>query len=205
MKRILLTGFDPFGGESINPSYEAVRRLPDSLPGITLRKLQIPTVFGVGAAKVMQAVDEFGPDVIICVGQAGGRARVTPERIALNVREASIPDNAGNSPRHEIILPDAPTAYATDIDVPAIVAALNQERPTQRAAVSYHAGTFVCNDVYFNLLHRVETERKQGRLRKGLFVHVPYIPEQVKTPGTSSMPLEDITATLLDLVTLLSE
>ncbi|MBR7136583.1 MAG: pyroglutamyl-peptidase I, partial [Clostridia bacterium] len=111
LKTLLITGFDPFGGESINPSWEAVARLPDRIGGWCVEKRQIPTQFGQAAETVLAAAAECAPDVILCVGQAGGRNSVTPEVVAINLREASIADNAGVLAQNEPVVPGAPAAY----------------------------------------------------------------------------------------------
>lgn len=206
MKRILITGFDPFGGDTVNPSYEAVRRLPDELAGVRLIKRELPTAFGSSAAALYDAIDLCDPDIVICVGQAGGRRHITPERIALNYMDAAIPDNEGNRPRHEVIFPGAPDAFLTSVDVPALVDRLNASLPDAPFAVSYHAGTFVCNALYAALLKRIADETASGgRSRLGLFVHVPYLPEQVGDKPLPAMPAERITACLSALVRLIAE
>lgn len=184
-RKLLITGFDPFGGAQINPAWEAVKRLPDSIGGFDVLKLEIPTVFAVGANRVLQAADEIQPDVILCIGQAGGRGAVTPERIAVNVRDARIPDNAGNQPKGEFVASDGPAAYFATVPVAEMAEAICEKQLP--GAVSNSAGTFVCNDVFYTLLHRYRgTQTKVG------FVHVPYLPEQ----GSPSLPLEDTVAAL---------
>ena len=185
MRKLLITGFDPFGGETTNPSWEAVRSLPDIVGDFMLCKLQIPTVFGQAAEKVLEATHIFQPDVILCIGQAGGRSAVTPERIAVNIRDARIPDNAGNQPRHAFVAPDGPAAYFTTAPVVAMVEHIAAAGIP--AAVSNSAGAFVCNDTLYSLLHRFAgTPVAVG------FIHVPYLPEQ----GEPSLPLEAITSAL---------
>lgn len=181
MKRLLITGFDPFGNDSVNPSWEAVKRLPDVVGKFVLCKLQIPTIFGKAASMVLQTAEQFQPDVILCVGQAGGRSAVTPERIAVNIRDARIPDNAGNQPKGELVIPDGPAAYFATVPVQAIADAIC--RANLPATISNSAGAFVCNDVLYTLLHHfANTGTKVG------FIHVPYIPDQ----GTPSLPLDEI-------------
>ena len=180
MKKLLITGFDPFGGESINPSWEAVRLLPKTIGEYELHKLQIPTVFGLAAETVLCKAREIHPDVIICVGQAGGRASVTPERIGINVRDARIADNAGASPKDKAIVPGGPDGYFSTLPIKAMIDAINGAGLP--GAVSNTAGTFVCNDVLYTLLHH-----HQGTAVRCGFVHVPYLPQQ----GTPNLPLED--------------
>ena len=120
MKTLLITGFDSFGGHSLNPSWQAVRQLPDQVGGYMLCKLGIPTVFGLAAETVLSAAEKCHPDVILCVGLAAGRDAVTPERIAVNIRDARIPDNAGNQPQGAYVAPDGPAAYFSTLPVEAM-------------------------------------------------------------------------------------
>lgn len=188
-KRLLITGFDPFGGAQINPAWEAVRRLPDTAGDYELCKLMIPTVFGKAAETVLETARQFQPHVILCVGQAGGRGAVTPERIAVNIRDAKIPDNAGNQPVGQFVAEDGPAAYFATVPVVKMAEAVqSQGLPGQ---VSNSAGAFVCNDTLYGLLHHYAgTDVKVG------FVHVPYLPEQ----GEPSMTLADTVRALLAIV-----
>lgn len=184
-KKLLITGFDPFGGETINPAWEAVKLLPDKIGDFCLTKLEIPTVFGKGASLVADTAKQLHPDVILCIGQAGGRSSVTPERIAVNIRDAKITDNEDNQPQGLRVVPDGPAAYFATIDVDALVtAAQAQGYP---AIASNSAGAFVCNDVFYTLSHLYDgTSTKVG------FIHVPFLPQQ----GTPSMDLAQIVSTL---------
>lgn len=178
-RRLLITGFDPFGGENKNPSWLAVQQLPEEIGDFTLYKLAIPTVFGKAAETVLEQAYTLQPDVILCIGLAAGRDAVTPERIAVNIRDARIPDNAGNRPQGERIIPDGPAAYFTTVPVEKMAQAIRDAHIP--GAVSNTAGTFVCNDVLYTLLHRYAgTDTTVG------FIHVPFLPEQ----GTPSLPLE---------------
>ena len=186
MKRLLITGFDPFGGAKINPAWEAVKLLPEQVGKYALCKLEIPTVFGLAAQRVLQKAEELKPQVILCVGQAGGRSAVTPERIGVNIRDARIPDNAGNQPRGKFCVPEGPAAYFATVPVMAMEEAIRAAGLP--ATVSNSAGAFVCNDVLYTLLHRYAgTDVKVG------FIHVPYLPEQ----GTPSLPLADTVKALI--------
>jgi pyroglutamyl-peptidase len=185
MKRLLITGFDPFGGAAVNPSWQAVSRLPDRVGDFELCKLEIPTVFEKATRVVLEKAAEFGPDVILCVGQAGGRAAVTPERIGVNIRDARIADNEGNQPRGEFVAPDGPAAYFATVPVLKMADAI--EAAGIPATVSNSAGAFVCNDTLYGILHHFAG----SSVRCG-FIHVPFIPEQAEP----SMPLEQITAAL---------
>lgn len=186
MKKLLITGFEPFGGEAINPSWEAVLRLPTEIGEYSLVKLRIPVVFGEGAAKVLQAAEEVRPDVILAVGQAGGRNAVTPELIGINLRHASIPDNGGNQPKDEPIVAAGACAHFSTLPVRKMATAIAAAGVPSR--VSYSAGAYVCNDVLYTLLHRFE----DSQTRVG-FIHVPYCTEQQKE---SSMPLDDMVTAL---------
>ncbi len=181
MKRtLLITGFDPFGGADINPAWEAVKLLPEEIADFDVHKLEIPTVFGLATEKVLEKAAEIHPDVILCIGQAGGRAAVTPERIGVNIRDAKITDNAGNQPEGKFVAEDGPAAYFATVPVVAMANAIRSAGlPGQ---VSNSAGAFVCNDTLYGLLHHFAgTEVKVG------FIHVPWLPEQ----GSPSLPMED--------------
>lgn len=188
MKHLIITGFDPFGGETVNPSWEAVRRLPDTVGNYRLTRLQIPTVFGLAAETVLAAAAQDAPDVILCVGQAGGRDAVTPERISINMASARIPDNRGNQPVEAPILPGAPDGIFSTVPVAAMAEAITAA--SLPGKISNTAGTFVCNDTLYRLLHRFA-----GTAVRAGFIHVPWLPEQAKE-GAPSMELQDITAAL---------
>ena len=186
MRKLLITGFDPFNNAAINPSWEAVKMLPERIGDFVLCKLQIPTVFGEAAQCVLQQANPFQPDVILCIGQAGGRSAVTPERIAVNIRDARITDNAGNQPQGAYVDPTGPAAYFSTVPVQQMSAAI--QKTGLAATVSNSAGAFVCNDVLYTLLHHYrDSSTKVG------FIHVPYLPEQ----GTPCMPLEQIVQALI--------
>lgn len=187
MKKLLITGFDPFGGESINPAWEAMRLLPDVIHDFELVKLEIPTVFGAAAQVVIDKAEEIHPDAIISVGQAGGRAAVTPEMVGINLRYASIPDNMGALPCDIPIAEGGPAAYFSTLPVRAMAKAICDAGLP--GAVSYSAGSFVCNDVLYSLLHRFD-----GTAVRTGFIHVPFLPEQ--TADKPSLPLEQTAAAL---------
>lgn len=188
MKKLLITGFDPFGGESVNPSWEAVKLLPEAVGAYQLTKLQIPTVFGLAARTVLETAEVLQPDMILCIGQAGGRSCITPEAVAINLREAKIADNAGNQIVNVPVEEGGPAAYFATVPVRKMVSAM--EQASFPAALSYTAGTFVCNDVLYSLLHHYDG----SPVRVG-FIHVPFLPEQAKE-GVPTMPLEQITQAL---------
>ena len=183
MKKLLITGFDPFGGATVNPAREAVMALPDSVGDWSLTKLEIPTVFGLAAETVLAAAEALEPDAILCVGQAGGRKAITPEVVAINLREASIPDNLGDTPKNQPVIAHAPAAYFATLPVREMVAAV--QAAGVPCALSYSAGAFVCNDLLYTLLHHYDkTDVRVG------FIHIPYLPEQAGE-GVASLPLED--------------
>ena len=182
MKRLLITGFEPFGGERMNPSWDAVKKLPDEIGGYKLVKLEIPVVFGKAAECVLNEADKINPDVILSIGQAGGRSSITPEMVAINLRYAKIPDNEGNEPKDELIIPGGDAAMFSTIPVRKIAEAINAAGVP--SDVSYSAGAYVCNDVLYTLLARYEN----SDVRVG-FIHVPYSKEQNREP---SMKIEDI-------------
>ncbi|MBR2048613.1 MAG: pyroglutamyl-peptidase I [Oscillospiraceae bacterium] len=184
MKHLIITGFDPFGGETVNPAWEAVKALPDALSGFRLTRLEIPTVFEKAARTVLAAAEADPADVILCVGQAGGRAAVTPERIAINLSDARIMDNEGNQPVEKPIDPEGPDGIFSTIPVSAMARAIREAGlPGQ---VSLSAGAFVCNDTLYRLLRHFD-----GTATHVGFIHVPYLPQQAKE-GVPSMPLEQI-------------
>ena len=192
-KKLLITGFDPFGGESVNPAFEAVRLLPDEIAGFELRKLEIPTEFIRSGVLLKEALRADRPDAVLCVGQAGGRAAVTPERVAINLMDARIPDNAGYQPIDMPVEPDGPAAYFSTLPVKAIAARIQSDGLP--ASVSNTAGTYVCNSLLYTLLHTAALEYPGLH---GGFLHVPYAMEQLpgKPSGTFAMPLPDIARAL---------
>ena len=185
MKKLLITGFDPFGGAAVNPSWLAVKELPDLVGEYTLCKLEIPTVFAEATRVVLEKAAQFQPNVILCIGQAGGRAAVTPERIGVNIRDARICDNAGNQPHGEFVDEAGPAAYFATVPVMAMAEAM--EAKGILTTVSNSAGAFVCNETLYGLLHHYA-----GTAVRVGFIHVPYIPAQ----GEPNMPLERITEAL---------
>lgn len=186
--KILITGFDPFGGESINPALEAVKMLPDTILDSKVIKLEIPTVFRKSLDVIEKSIKEHDPDVVISIGQASGRFAIMPERVAINIDDARIPDNEKNQPIDEIIFEDGESAYFSNLPIKAMVEEMKND--CIPAAVSNTAGTFVCNHVMYGVLHLIKTKYKNIR---GGFIHVPCIPAQViNKPGIPSMSTEDI-------------
>ena len=175
MKKLLITGFEPFGGESINPSWEAVSRLPDVIGEYELTKVRLPVVFGLAAERALEVAKELSPDVILCIGQAGGRDAITPELVAINLRYAEIPDNSGFQPKDEPVSSIGAAAYFSTLPVRKIAQALADAQI--KSHVSYSAGAYVCNDLMYSLLARYnDTSVLVG------FIHIPYITEQGKEP-----------------------
>ena len=189
MKKILVTGFDPFGGATINPAYEAVKLLPDTIKNCEIIKLEVPTVFGKGPQKTVDAIKEYQPDFVLCIGQAGGRSHLTPEFVGINYVQARIPDNEGNQPMNQPLIEGAPQAYFATLPVHAMVKKMNDNGIP--AAVSFTAGTYVCNAMLYCVMHAIYTKYPQIT---GGFMHVPYAIEQVTgmPEGTPSMNLQDI-------------
>lgn len=186
LPNLLLSGFDAFGGESINPSWEAVRQLDGSvIVGHRIATVQLPTRFRDSIASLKRAIARTDPALVLCVGQAGGRSQVGIERIAINVDDARIADNAGAQPVDEPIVPGGPAAYFTRLPIKAMLLALQQAGIG--AEVSQTAGTFVCNHVFYGLLHEVAIRPAFSGMRGG-FIHVPWLPEQ----GVPSMALADV-------------
>lgn len=185
--KLLITGFDPFGGEQTNPAIEAVKRLPAAIAGATVVPLEIPTVFGTCAEVVRQAIITEQPDVVLSVGQAGGRSALTPELIAINLDDGRIPDNAGFQPVDQPIQPNGPAAYFTQLPVKAMARAIRQAGLPSH--VSTTAGTYVCNHIMYEVQHLRATEFPQ--LQAG-FIHIPFLPEQVvQRSGVPSLSLTD--------------
>ena len=186
--RVLITGFDKFGGESINPSNLCVNSLPDVIDNIEIKKITLPTVFKDSSHVLEENIDSFSPNIVICVGQAGGRSKITPERIAINIDDARIPDNIGNSPIDETIRKDGENAYFSTLPIKAIVEELNKNNIP--SAISNTAGTFVCNHIMYESLYLAST--KYPHIKAG-FIHIPFIEEQVlDKPNMPFMKKEDI-------------
>ena len=186
--KILVTGFDPFGGEKVNPALEAVKSLPSEIHGAEIHWVEIPTVFYQSAEVLETAIVHYQPDAVLCIGQAGGRASLTPERIAINQDDARIPDNQGNQPIDTPIRLDGQAAYFSTLPIKAMVQAIKEEGLP--ATVSNTAGTFVCNHLMYQALYLAY--KKFPHMRAG-FMHIPYMTEQViNKPNTASMNLTDI-------------
>ena len=183
--KVLVTGFEPFGGEEINPSWEAVSRLPDRIEGAEIIKHQLPVTFN-GVRKVLpRLIIDKKPDIVILTGQAGGRPNITVERVAINVMDSKIPDNEGFAPEDKPVFEGAPDAYFATLPIKAIVGALRKEKIP--AGVSNTAGTYVCNAAMFTALHTIAVA---GMETKAGFIHVPFSHEQALEKQRPSMAVE---------------
>lgn len=183
--KILVTGFDPFGGEKINPAIETVKRLPDEIEGNKIIKLEINTVAFKSLKQIREAILREKPDVVLSVGQAGGRSDITVEKVGINLDDYRIADNEGNQYIDKPVFADGPAAYFATIPVKAIVE--NIKKNNIPASVSYTAGTFICNHVLYGVCHMVATEF--NGIKSG-FIHIPFLPEQVVEKR--NMPSMDI-------------
>lgn len=190
--KILVTGFDPFGGEKINPALETIKRLPDTILGAQIIKLEIPTVVGKSLAKIAEAVEKENPDVVLSIGQAGGRSEITVERVGINIDDCRIPDNEGNQPIDEPVVKGGPAAYFVTVPIKAIVE--NIKAHNIPASISNTAGTFICNHVCYGVAHLAAQRTAAGKPMKSGFIHIPFLPEQAigKPALTPSMSLETI-------------
>lgn len=198
--KILVTGFDPFGGEKINPSIETVKRLPGEIAGAKIIKLEIPAVCGKSVEVIEEAIIRYDPDVILSIGQAGGRADISVERIGINVDDFRIPDNEGGKRTDEPIDPQGPDAYFVRVPVKAMVEHIRERNIP--ASVSNTAGTFVCNHVIYGVCRLIDV--KYPDKRSG-FIHIPYLPEQAldkrNTPSMSQeLMVEAISAAIEAIV-----
>lgn len=186
--KILLTAFDPFGEDKVNPALEAVKIVDTSKIDAEVIKLEVPTVFHKSIEKVQAAMRQHKPDVVLCIGQAGGRFALTPERVAINLDDARIKDNEGNQPVDVAIFPDGAPAYFSNLPIKAMVEYIKEAGLP--ASVSNTAGTFVCNHLMYGVLYTIAKEFPEAR---GGFMHVPFIPEQVVARNnTPAMALTDI-------------
>ncbi|CNG24041.1 pyroglutamyl-peptidase I [Yersinia frederiksenii] len=189
MKSVLITGFEPFGGERVNPSWEVVKQLNDlMLGGVRVVARQLPCAFGEALTALNAVMDDVQPTLVLAIGQAGGRADITIERVAINIDDARIPDNLGHQPVDQPIVEGGPAAYFTRLPIKAMVQGIRDAGIP--ASVSQTAGTYVCNHVMYGLLHRLNQMNSDV---KGGFIHIPYLPEQaVAHPGAPSMSTQSV-------------
>lgn len=186
---VLLTGFDPFGGDAVNPSWLAVQALQGTtVAGHRIVAAQLPTVFGQSLQALRASLRQHRPTLVLCTGQAGGRGAISLERVAINVNDARIRDNAGAQPVDTPVIEGGPAAYFTGLPIKAMLRALLAAGIN--AEVSQTAGTFVCNHTFYGLMHELTAPEWRGV--RGGFVHVPWLPEQ----GQPSMPVARITEAL---------
>lgn len=186
--KALVTGFEPFGGDRINPSFEALRRFPARLGGLKIATRVLPVIYGEALPALRRAIVESAPDIVLGVGLAGGRSELSLERVAINIDDARIPDNAGNQPIDRPVVAGGPSAYFTTLPIKAAAAALREAGLP--VAVSNSAGTFLCNHVFYGLMH--EAARRGGCFRGG-FLHVPFLPSQAaQQRGAPSMALDEV-------------
>ena len=186
--KILLTGFEPFGGETVNPAQEAVALVKDEIRGAQIVKCYVPVVFDKAIETVHNAMAKENPDVVLCIGQAGGRYEMTPERVAINCDDARIPDNEGNSPVDQPVFADGAPAYFSTLPIKKMVQYMKAANVP--ASVSNTAGTYVCNHLMYGVRYYIEKEFPNAI---GGFMHVPYLHEQVMTKAnTASLSKEDV-------------
>lgn len=186
--KILLTGFEPFGGESVNPAQEAVQLVKDEIKGAQIVKCYVPVVFGKAIETVHAAMEKENPDVVLCIGQAGGRYEITPERVAINCDDARIPDNEGNSPVDQPVFADGAPAYFSTLPIKKMVEYMKAANVP--AAISNSAGTYVCNHLMYGVRYYIE---KQFPNTIGGFMHVPFLHEQVMNKKeTASLSKDDV-------------
>lgn len=187
MPRVLLTGFEPFDKSSMNPSQVIVERIAESgIPDVDLQCVVLPVEFRRAGELLLQHIDSFAPQIVIALGQAEGRSQVTPERVAVNLDDARIPDNGGVRLLDEPIDPEGPAAYFTTLPVKAIVEDLNAAGIP--ASVSLSAGAFVCNHVFYVMQQALHATDVQSG-----FIHVPLMAEQSpEFPGLPTMDIEDM-------------
>lgn len=185
MKKILLTGFEPFGGEKINPSEAVLELLPDTICGVQLFKERLPVTYRESAALALDAFHMFAPDAVVMLGQAGGRNGITLERLAINLDHAKAADNAGETRMNALIHPDAPAAYFATLPMDAMLEAMHA--CSIPCSMSISAGAFICNHVSFEMLHHLY---RTGATVLGGFIHLPYLPEQVE--GKQDVPCMEV-------------
>lgn len=186
--KVLVTGFDPFGGEKINPAFEVIKQLRDSINGVEVIKLQVPTAFHSSVKLTVEKIVEIKPDYVLCIGQAGGRFDISVEKVAINLNDARIPDNLGQQPIDTAIDENGETAYFSTLPVKAIVNAIRNENIP--ASLSYTAGTYVCNHLMYGVLNYVH--KNHLNIKAG-FIHIPYLFQQVvNKPSTAAMDINTL-------------
>lgn len=188
MKKILVTGFEPFGGEKVNPALELIKLLPKKLGDNEIKTLEIPTVQMKSLKKIEEEIEKFNPDFILSIGQAGGRTDISIERVAINIDDYRIPDNEGNQPVDKKIFEDGMDAYFSNLPIKAILKEIKETGIP--CSISNTAGTYVCNHVFYGVRYLIETKYKN---KKSGFIHIPYLPEQViDKKDVASMGIESL-------------
>lgn len=201
MRTILITGFTPFENESINPSFEAIRLLPNQIADFFVIVKELPTVFNDSFDLLLEEIEKSNPSIILMLGQAGGRKSISIERVAINIDDANIPDNQGNQPQDDLIVSDGEPAYFSTLPIKKIQKNLSDHGIA--TSISNSAGTFVCNHLMYQVLHHIKT--KNLKIKAG-FIHVPYIHEQTKDKADIfSMSLEEITGAIKLIIHSLKE
>lgn len=195
--RILITGFDAFGKDTYNPSFEAIKTLDDNILGAEIIKVQLETKFINAQDKLVELMDQFKPDYVILTGQAAGRDKISLEKVALNVMNSNICDNDNFKPVDQSITDNNEYALITSIDLLSLKSYLDKDKIPNH--ISYHAGTFVCNSSYYRVLDLID---KKYNNTKALFIHVPIIPEQAANykDNTPTMTLVDISAAFTSII-----
>lgn len=184
--KILVTGFDPFGGEKVNPAFEVIKKLKDNIEEAEIVKLQVPTAFYSSVNKTVEKIEEIKPDAVLMIGQAGGRFDVTVERIAINLDDARIPDNEGNQPIDKLVDEEGLTAYFATLPIKAIVNKIKEKNIP--SSVSNSAGTYVCNHLMYGVLNHIY--KNKLNIKAG-FIHIPFLLEQVlNKPNVPAMTLD---------------
>lgn len=186
--KILVTAFEPFGEDQKNSAQETLKLLPDSICGARIIKKTLPVVFGSSIEILHKAIRLDQPDAVLCLGQAGGRSALTPERVAINLNDARIPDNEGRQPVDELIFRDGPDAYFSTLPIRRMASAICQEGVP--AEISNSAGTYVCNQIMYGLLYYIAHEFPAVR---GGFLHLPYYSDQAaEHPDKPNLPLSEL-------------
>jgi pyroglutamyl-peptidase len=184
--KVLITGFEPFDREKINPSYEIVKSLPLTVGKAEIIKKEVPVVYGKSIESVVEEIEKTFPDIVIMLGQAGGRTSITVERVAINVNDSNTPDNSKNILKGEVIVKNGPVGYFSTLPIYQIVKGLTRAKIP--ASISNTAGTFVCNSLFYGVMHEI-SQRKRNIMAG--FIHVPYLPVQtLKKPNTPSMSFD---------------
>lgn len=191
MKKVLLTGFDPFGKDKINPALELIKKMSkEEIPDAVLTTISLPVVFGEAISELISSIEKTKPDLVISLGQAAGRMVVSIERIGLNMNDTDLADNANNKPKDELIAANGPAAYFTTINVRKTYQEI--KKAGIPVSISNSAGTYVCNNIIYGVLHHL-SNNNQNEIKYG-FIHIPYLPSQAaeKSKPFASLPLEII-------------